>query len=220
MLRLCLPCRITFFILAYFFIVVAPVLFAAAIYICLSRVVALGGSHSSPLSPKIIFVVFLSFDIVTIAIQIAGASLIGSKEHNHEDSSGANDILIAGLAIQTASFAVFLVILLACLQRLRNTFSQVSGQAGVLGRVRWYLGALLVAGVLVQIRTVFRLIESATGVFSYLSSHEAYFGTLEFLPIALAIPILCYLGYATRAAHVDSKPDSLDVQLSAHSTDV
>ena len=57
---------------------------------------------------------------------------------------------------------------------------------------------LLAAALLVQLRTAFRLAESAQGVFGYLSSHEVFFGTLEFLPIVLAVLCLVYLGWATR----------------------
>lgn len=57
---------------------------------------------------------------------------------------------------------------------------------------------LFLAAVLVQLRTAFRLAESAQGVFGYLSSREVYFGCLEFLPIVLAVGGLVYLG---RASH-------------------
>ena len=57
---------------------------------------------------------------------------------------------------------------------------------------------LLVAAVLVELRTAFRLAESSQGVYSYLSTHEVFFGTLEFLPIVLAVIGLVFLGWATR----------------------
>ena len=111
-------CRVSYFVVQYFFIVVAPVFFAAAIYIGLTRLITLGGRHISLLPPRVIFAIFLSLDIVTIIIQIAGAASIGSRESNGQDPTSANDILIAGLSIQTASFAVFLVFLLVSLARL------------------------------------------------------------------------------------------------------
>ena len=57
---------------------------------------------------------------------------------------------------------------------------------------------LLLAAVLVELRTAFSLAESSQGVYGYLSTHEVFFGTLEFLPIVLAVIGLVYLGWATR----------------------
>ena len=43
---------------------------------------------------------------------------------------------------------------------------------------------------LFMVRTVFRLNESAQGVFGYLFTHEIPFGTLEFAPIVVAVGLL------------------------------
>lgn len=40
------------------------------------------------------------------------------------------------------------------------------------------------------VRTVFRLVETAQGVFGYLSVHEVFFGTLEFAPVGVAVWLL------------------------------
>jgi hypothetical protein len=52
------------------------------------------------------------------------------------------------------------------------------------------IAALCAAGALVMVRTVFRLNESAQGVFGYLFTHEIPFGTLEFAPIVVAVGLL------------------------------
>ena len=109
--------RVTYFVVQYFFIVVAPVFFAAAIYVGLTRLITLGGRHLSLLPPRTVFAIFLSFDIITIIVQIAGAASIGSAESNNNSPTVPNDILIAGLSAQTASFAVFLVLMSVSLSR-------------------------------------------------------------------------------------------------------
>lgn len=50
--------------------------------------------------------------------------------------------------------------------------------------------ALSCASVLVVVRLVFRLAETAQGVFGFAMTHEAFFGTLEFLPILAALVLL------------------------------
>ena len=43
------------------------------------------------------------------------------------------------------------------------------------------------ATALVYLRTCFRLAETAEGVFGNLSTHEVYFGCLEFAPVVIAV---------------------------------
>lgn len=50
-----------------------------------------------------LFWTFLACDIVTTIIQIAGAASIGAAESNGKSPKTANDVLIAGLAIQVQS---------------------------------------------------------------------------------------------------------------------
>lgn len=130
------------------------------------------------LKPKTILVTFILFDVVTTIIQVAGAALIGVAESNGNDPKTANDILLAGLAIQVASFAFFFVILVRFILSKKRR-----GGNGIM------LGVLVVTSVLVELRTIFRLIETSQGVFGYLSTHEVFFGCLEYLPIILAVAL-------------------------------
>ncbi|KAK9813776.1 hypothetical protein WJX73_008822 [Symbiochloris irregularis] len=191
------PYRVNFFVIQYFFIVVAPVFFAAAIYLCLQRLIWSAGPKISPLSPRAVFAIFLTLDIITILMQIAGAALIGVAESNGKDPNTANDILIAGLAIQSASFAVFLIILVVCVARLVGQRAGGTVDDHKHRESRQLFVLLLLVAVLVELRTAFRLAEAAEGVFSYLSTHEVFFGCLEFVPIALAVVPLLYLGWTT-----------------------
>lgn len=117
---------VSYFVVQYFFIVVAPVFFAAAIYLVLQRLIWSAGPSVSPLSPKAVFAIFLTLDIITIIMQIIGAALIGVQESNGNSPDAANDILIAGLAIQSASFAVFLIILMVCVARLERQLASTA----------------------------------------------------------------------------------------------
>lgn len=64
---------------------------------------------------------------------------------------------------------------------------------------------LLIAALLVELRTAFRLVESAGGVYWYVTTHEVFFGCLEFVPIVLAVVPLVYLGWTTGLAMKRSK---------------
>lgn len=179
------PYNVIYFVVQYFFIVCAPVFLSAAIYVVLSRFIQMAGRTFAPLPPKVIIIVFVILDVVTTGIQVAGAALIGHAESDGRDSSTPNNILLSGLAIQVFSFAVFFTLL--CITVLRVAQHKDSEAWAKSRPAVCVLFALVLSSLLVELRTIFRLIETAQGVFGYLSSHEAYFGCLEYLPIILAV---------------------------------
>lgn len=123
------------------------------------------------------------------SLQVAGAALIGVAESAAYSGSGssltpkqANDILLAGLCIQSAAFLIFLIIFNIFLLRLtRNVHTQ---------QPRLILCIVLLAALLIFLRTLFRLAESAAGVLSYLTTNEDLFGGLETIPVLIAIILL------------------------------
>lgn len=188
------PYNKIYFIVQYFFIVVAPVLISASIYVCLTRLIrqkrsdVTGVGEGSQLRPKPLLWFFISADAVTTIIQVAGASLIGIKTSKHQDPTTANNILLAGLAVQTFCFVVFLALFayFTFTTAVSRIFSGGNGHC----KGRPFIAALGVSSVLVLLRTIFRLAETSQGVFGYLSSDEAFFGSLEFAPIVVAVGIL------------------------------
>lgn len=183
------PYSIPYFVVEYFFVVTAPVLMSAAIYVCLSRLVnwavaeGLETEHRAWLRPRLILWGFVACDVVTTVAQVVGAALVGTAESNRESPTVANDILIAGLAFQTFAFSVFLGLFI----RITIIFYKDVGLAPKLVDKRSFFIALATASTLVYIRTIFRLVESAQGVFGYLSTHELLFGILDFAPIVVAV---------------------------------
>ncbi|OQN97186.1 hypothetical protein B0A48_16727 [Cryoendolithus antarcticus] len=162
----------------YFFIVVAPVLFSAAIYATLSIMIGVYGRQYAPMSPKLILWIFIVCDVVATIVQVAGAALVGSAYSNRKDPTKFNHILLAGLAFQVFSFAVFLAVLAWTLVKARKSPNKVS---------KSFIVALVVATLAVYLRTCFRLAETAEGLMKTLSTHEVYFGCLEFAPIVVAV---------------------------------
>ncbi|KUJ19892.1 RTA1-domain-containing protein [Mollisia scopiformis] len=189
------PYRITFFVVQYFLIVTAPVLISASIYVCLTRIISWADHHGLRvgngkywvLRRKVILWWFISVDVVTTIVQVTGAGLIGGKTSKQEDPTTANNILLAGLAIQSFAFLIFLLLLVVIIV----TILKDGEMRETINRKRSpFLGVLLVASVLVFLRTVFRLVETAEGIFGYLSTHEAFFGALEFAPVIVAVWLL------------------------------
>lgn len=186
------PYTIPYFVVQYFFIVVAPVLISASIYVCLSKLIRWADNIGFKtqlgffLRPRLLLWTFITADVVTSAIQIAGAALIGVAESNKKSPVTANNILLAGLAIQTAAFVIFLYLYISFVVQL----SRDGGMRSQFIFIRPLLLAIGVSSFLVLLRTVFRLAETSEGVFGYASTHESLFGSLEFAPIVVAVWIL------------------------------
>src|ERR1700761_1900274 len=130
------PYNIIWFVVQYFFIVVAPVFFSAAIYAVGSVWITPYGRQYSPIPPKVVLGVFITCDVVATIVQIAGAALIGVAYSNHKNPTTPNNILLAGLSFQVFSFAVFLVVLSWTLWKARRSPVKVSHS---------FLAALIVA---------------------------------------------------------------------------
>ena len=177
------PYSVPWFVAQYFCIVVAPVMFSAAIYSIVSVLINDYGKQYAPLPPKVVLGIFITCDVVATIVQIAGAALVGSRYSNMQDPTTANNILLGGLAFQVVSFAVFLGVLGWTLVKARKSSVTIS---------RSFLIALIVATLAVYLRTCFRLAETAEGLMQNLSTHEAFFGCLEFLPIVVAVYTFTY----------------------------
>lgn len=181
------PYDVISFVVQYFFIVVAPVFFSAAIYTTLTSLIAVLGQNLSPLSlgRRTILAIFIISDVVATLTQVAGAALIGSAQSNRKDPTTPNNILLGGLIFQCITFFVFLVLLGLFLLRARKVMTS-TGHGGLM-QFSW---ALIASSILIYLRTVFRMAETASGFNSYATTHEAFFGALEFAPIVCAILII------------------------------
>lgn len=164
------------------------------------------------LTRKTIVGVFVTADVVCTVVQVAGAALIGVRESRRQSPTTANRILLSGLVVQVVSFTGYLALLWAFLRRDANSSSGLSalsrGDAkdatamggtnrlrilGEMTGVRTWVVGLVVASLLVYLRTIFRMAETSQGVGGYASSHEVFFGVLEFMPIVLAVGILGFV---------------------------
>lgn len=198
------PYSVIYFVVQYFFIVVAPVLFSASIYTILSKMIKKLGRQYSPIPPKAILWTFITCDIIATIIQVAGAALIGSKESNGEDPTTANNILLAGLAFQVFDFLIFIVLMSMFLWKARSAWNI---------NLKAFVCAVALAAIMVYLRTCFRLAETAQGLFGALSTHEVFFGCLEFAPIVIAVGTLniWYPGRVLKMSTNSTYPEMVSV---------
>jgi len=198
------PFVVNSFVVQYFMIVVSPVFFTAAIYLSLSiaarRVANAGYGNILPVRPKLLVTIFIISDVLTTALQIAGAALVGvsaSAQARGEQPSlsptDANHILLAGLAVQCFSFLLFLIFLGLALKNwpARKSVKAIDSEKSSTAAFSWYYPlAIVISSLLVWLRTLYRLGETAEGVFGPAYSSETLFAVLEYLPVILALIVL------------------------------
>lgn len=176
------PYNLIYFILQYFFVVTAPVFLAAGIYTILSALIHRLGREYSLLNPKLILWIFITSDAIATITQISGAALIGVRQTKRADPTDANNILLGGLAYQVFAIGVFVVLSAAFIFRAREKIRR--------NGLTKFVMAFSAATLLIYLRTVFRLAETAEGLGGELSTNEVYFGVLEFAPVVLAVLLL------------------------------
>lgn len=155
------------FILQSVTLLVAPALFAASIYMILGRIILLTQSEQySLIKARWLTKIFVFGDVFSFLIQSGGGGMM-AKESSQK--LGKNLILI-GLFLQIAFFGFFLICGGLVHFRLSRNPTQASSQTS------WtkHMYMLYIAGILILIRSLFRVAEFAGGHNGTLQSHEIY----------------------------------------------
>lgn len=156
------------FILQNFFILLAPALFAASIYMVLGRIIrSVRGEQHSLIRIHWLTRAFVLGDVLSFMIQGGAAGLMVTGNN----VSLGNNIVIAGLGIQVISFGLFIAT--AVLFQIRiNKFPTAESYNNP--NVPWKknLNGLYAMSVLVLIRSIFRVVEYSMGYNGYPLTHE------------------------------------------------
>ncbi|KAL2670296.1 hypothetical protein Neosp_014763 [[Neocosmospora] mangrovei] len=150
-------------------ILIAPALMAASIYMILGRIILLTeGEHLALIKRRWLTKVFVTGDVLSLLLQGSGGGLMASGD-NHETGER---VIIGGLFVQLAFFGFFIVVAALYHRRLRRspTIRALDPY------VRWqaYLVTLYVTGVLIWVRSLFRVIEFIQGNDGELMKSEVY----------------------------------------------
>lgn len=87
----------------------APCFYSAALYKILSELISQYGQRYSPLSARLYLIIFITFDLISIAIQGTGGGLASSEGSAIPPKSTAlgTHIMLAGIIIQLVSMSIF-----------------------------------------------------------------------------------------------------------------
>ncbi|KAL2783596.1 RTA1 like protein-domain-containing protein [Aspergillus keveii] len=175
-------------------IVLAPVFVCASLYILLSRIIravqpegidekeirVLNGWIKVIWLPKI----FVTLDILSMLTQGGGSGIAASGEWEGTLLDIGIGVLIGGLALQLATFTVFLIVVIK--------FHSTSNRRGPKledGMVKVIHG-IYISGFFIMVRSIFRLVEFAWGTESYIMTNEWPIYVLEAVPMFIAFMVL------------------------------
>ncbi|CRK12098.1 Protein RTM1 like protein [Verticillium longisporum] len=168
------------------FLLISPSLFAASIYMILSRIIlVVDGEHCSPIRRVWLTKLFVLGDVLSFLMQSGGGGMMagGTLDAMHNGER----IVILGLIVQIIFFTLFAVTAALFHRRFaRSVAARVSASS-----IPWqrYLTVLYVASGLIMVRSLFRLMEYIQGNAGFLISREVFIyvfdGALMFLTMGV-----------------------------------
>ncbi len=151
------------------FILIAPALFAATIYMILGRIIEIvDGERHSVIRLKWLTKIFVTGDCVSFFVQAIGGGIQsgGTLQLLHIGEK----IIVTGLLIQILSFGIFLVSAILFHYRINVVPTSLSSSAEI--PWRQHMHNLYLTSGIILVRSVFRVVEYLMGNSGWLLSHE------------------------------------------------
>ncbi|KAL0930478.1 rta1 domain-containing protein [Colletotrichum truncatum] len=159
------------YVLQSILLLIAPILFAASLYMTLSRIIrAVDGKSCSIVPPRWLTRIFVFGDIFSFVIQSSGAGLrvqAGSGKSNIDPKMGSK-IIVGGLVFQIIIFAFYI----ATAVSFHVKFGRLAVSDGMQVPWKQSLYMLYTTSALIMARNIYRVVEYAMGNDGYLLNHE------------------------------------------------
>ncbi|RVX66549.1 hypothetical protein B0A52_09425 [Exophiala mesophila] len=175
------------------YIVISPIFVCATLYILLTRVIrySLPEGHLqrfAGISPKWLGRLFITSDVTSFLTQGGGSGVASGGNWRGNSKDIGIKILLVGLALQLATFSLFMFTLWRYMCRVRVN----PGVAGFDRSIKKVLTGAWIASVFVQTRSIFRVVEFALGINGYPFQNEWCLYVFEAVPMWIAIAVLCW----------------------------
>ncbi|KAK2671315.1 RTA-like protein [Fusarium oxysporum f. sp. vasinfectum] len=161
------------YVVQTFAFLLGPSLITASIYMILSKIIiALDADIYSLVPVKVIPKVFIFGDVVALAAQFTGAGILINATSVSQQRT-AQLIIIGGLAFQIYFFGFFTSVLHIVHSRMIDNPSRLSTNLTIPWK-RWIIVLYIACGLVIA-RSVYRVVEYATGPLGILQATEIYF---------------------------------------------
>lgn len=179
------------------FLLVAPSLIAATIYMIFGRLLILLDAEKSSFIPvRFLTSFFVCGDVLSFLLQAAGGGLMAKADFADTGSK----IVVGGLVVQIVFFGFFLISELYFTIRIRSHPTSISQllresneRSGVSAKlVNWRMPniSLILASILIMMRCIVRLVEFAQGFTGYIMTHEVFIYVFDGLLMMFACVII------------------------------
>lgn len=158
---------------------IAPAFFAAGIYFTLGDIVTAVSLRSSRVKPSAYAAIFIPCDVVSLILQGTGGGLASVSSQNDEDPAVGTHIMVAGLSFQVASMALFILLALEYVWRVRRIERDTARLPVSKTKLQLFVGCFSFAVVCIFIRCIYRVIELSEGWDGPLIKNETIFIVLE-----------------------------------------
>lgn len=173
------------------FILLGPALFAASIYMCLSRIIrGVRGEHHSLIKPSRLTKTFVTGDILSFVVQGGAAGLMVSGD-NAKTGEG---MVIGGLMIQVIMFGLFAITAVIFQRRMDYVPTAESCSSALPWKKSMRM--LYIVSALIMVRSIFRVAEYAMGNDGYLLKHEWTLYIFDSL-LMWVVMVVYYIWYPT-----------------------
>jgi hypothetical protein len=169
------------------FILLAPVLFAASIYMSLKKIIlSVKGMKHSIIRPTWLTRLFVTGDVLTLMIQggAAGMMIVTSL------ASLGQNLVVVGLVLSILMFGLFWAT--AAIFHLRMRKDSAAGH--ISPSVKWEQSLFMLYAVssLIMVRSVFRVVEFVLGTDGYPLTHEWTLYIFDSIPMLSVMMIFWY----------------------------
>ncbi|KAL9090008.1 MAG: hypothetical protein Q9165_005537 [Trypethelium subeluteriae] len=177
--------EITPYIIQSVFLLLAPALFAASMYMVLGRIIrCVRGEKYSVLRVSWLAKVFVGGDVFSFLIQAGGAGLL--VEGNSGAKTGKN-IIVGGLVVQVIMFGLFALSAIIFEVRMHRHAKALLYNANIPWKETLHM--LYYASPAIMLRSIFRVVQYAMGQGGYLLKKEwplyVFDGLLMFITMVI-----------------------------------
>lgn len=209
-------------------LLLAPILFAASIYMILGRIIrVLHAEKHSIIRVNWLTKIFVGGDIFCFMIQGGGGGLL-SKATTSSEINTYNNIILGGVILQILVFVLFLITAIIFQRRLQRqpTAASLDGplgehngiSGGRLGKLTWrkIMVGLYASSILILVRNLYRTIEYGMGWNNYLLVNEWPLYVFDGLLMVLVLTI-CIIWYNPEISKGNKKSAAATRRHEAHS---
>ncbi|EHK23072.1 uncharacterized protein TRIVIDRAFT_191638 [Trichoderma virens Gv29-8] len=175
------PMAIGGFVIQAILILVAPALYAASIYMILTRLIrSINAQHLSIVPVRWLTRIFVAGDVVSFVMQAGGGGIQAAGTLDLYNLG--EKIIIVGLFVQIAFFGFFIVT--TVMFHYKSVATPTPAARAEVVRWKRHIYVLYTTSCLILVRSIFRVIEYLQGNGGYLISHEVFLYVFDALLMA------------------------------------